>query len=190
MRPYRDRSSSRYADVARSLLWCAVAVILSGCGGSGEPSATGSAADTDPPATRQALTKNQFLAKGDAICADAQAELAVIVARANKARAMPPARQMAELEAIWRRQAQIAREFRDRLAALPPPKGDEPRIAEFMRALDEGIQLSDDVLDQLEAGRRQPPPKLMNDYASAVYRGNALAVGYGFTVCGRSRTGR
>jgi hypothetical protein len=170
------------------LLWCAVAVILGGCGGSGESSARGSAADTDPPAARQALTKNQFLAKGDAICADAQAELALIVARANRARTMPPAGQMAELEAIWRRQAQIARKFRDQFAALPPPKGDEPRIAEFMRALDEGIQLSDDVLDHLEAGR-QPPSKLMKDYASVVYRGNALAAGYGFTVCGRSEAG-
>jgi hypothetical protein len=177
--------------VARSILWCAVAVILSGCGGSGKPSASArdSTTDTDPPATRQALTKNQFLAKGDAICADAQAELAPIAVRANKARALPPADQIAEAEAIWRRQAQIARKFRDRFARLQPPKGDAPRIAEFTRALDEGIQLSDNVLDHLEAGR-QPPSGLMKEYATVVYRGNALAAGYGFTVCGRSEADR
>jgi hypothetical protein len=171
--------------VPRAVCSCALALILAGCGGGDEGNRSSDPAGRSKTASGERLTKNEFLARGDSICADAQAELALIQKRVDKARSMPPSEQGAEVEAIWRRQLEIARRYRARFSALQPPEADDARMREFMRTLNEGIKLSRQIIEYLD-DREEPPREMLEEYGKVVYRGNALAQAYGFTVCGRS----
>lgn len=156
----------------------AAVVLLAGCGGDNGSSAEDEIADKQP-------TKKEYLARGDAICADAQAELARLQPKIQRARtAKSPDERLRLGAAIWRDQLAITERFSDDIRALGAPPGDRERVEEFIRSLDEGADLGREVLQHLEDGE-EPPRTLVEDYAQAAYRGNALARGYGFTVCGR-----
>jgi hypothetical protein len=158
-----------------------LAIVAGGCGGSEDSNEPSRAANT----SAKPLPKKTFLARGDAICADMQSQLIPITQRVERAREMSGARQLEELAEIWRDQRELTQRFRDRFAALSPPKGETARMSEFLDTLDDGLTASDDIVAALEEGR-QPARDVMQRYASAVYRGNVLASGYGFTVCGRT----
>jgi hypothetical protein len=159
----------------------ALSIVAGGCGGSKDSNEPSRAAST----SAKPLSKKTFLARGDAICAEMQSELIPITQRVERARDMSGARQLEELAEIWGDQRELTQRFRDRFAALPPPRGEEARMSQFLDTLDDGLAASDDIVAALEAGQ-QPPRDVMQRYASAVYRGNVLASGYGFTVCGRT----
>jgi hypothetical protein len=152
------------------------ALALAGCGGDGGSAEEG-IADEQP-------TKKQYLARGDAICADAQAELARLQPKIDKARAASGDEQAGLAEEIWREQLEILDGFSSEIKALGAPAGDEERVGEFVRSLDEGEEQGREILDHVEDGE-EPPQELVNDYAQAAYRGNALARAYGFKVCGK-----
>jgi hypothetical protein len=154
-----------------------VALVLAGCGGGDGGSSEEGIADEQP-------TKKQYLARGDAICADAQAELARLQPKIAKARAAPGDEQAELAEEIWRKQLEILDGFSSEIKALGAPAGDEERVDEFVRSLDEGEEQGREILDHVEDGE-EPPQELVNDYAQAAYRGNALARAYGFKVCGK-----
>ena len=154
------------------------ALVLAGCGGGdGGSAAEDGVADKQP-------TKKQYLARGDAICADAQAELARLQPKIEKARAASGDEQAELAEEIWREQLEILDGFSSEIKALGAPAGDEARIEEFVRSLDEGEQKGREILSHVEDGE-EPPQDLVNDYAQTAYRGNALARAYGFKVCGK-----
>jgi hypothetical protein len=152
------------------------ALVLAGCGGDGGSSEEG-IADEQP-------TKKQYLARGDAICADAQAELARLQPKIDKARAASGDEQIELATDIWRTQIEILDSFSSEIKALGAPAGDEERVREFTRSLDEGEEQGREILSHVEDGE-EPPQDLVNDYAQSAYRGNALARAYGFKVCGK-----
>jgi hypothetical protein len=164
-----------------ALVVLTLAVAAGGCGGGNESKSTGGTEST----STKPLSKKTFIARGDAICADLQSQLVPIVSRVERAREMEGARQMSELAAIWHDQRDLTQRFRDRFAALSPPRGEKARVDSFVDTLDDGLDASDEIVSALDAGH-QPSRKVMERYASAVYRGNTLASGYGFTVCGRT----
>ena len=164
--------------MTRVVLLVAV-LFLVGCGG-GDDGSSGEngIADKQP-------TKKEYLARGDAVCGDAQAELARLQPRIQRARSAKSSDERLRLgAAIWRDQLAITERFAADIRALGAPPGDRERVEEFIRALDEGANLGREVLQHLEDGE-EPPQALIEDYARTAYRGNALARGYGFTVCGR-----
>ena len=151
------------------------ALVLAGCGGDG--SSEEGISDKQP-------TKKQYLARGDAICADAQADLARLQPKIDQARAASGDEQIELATDIWRDQIEILDSFSTEIKALGAPAGDEDRVREFTRSLDEGEEQGREILDHVEDGE-EPPQDLVNDYAQAAYRGNALARAYGFKVCGK-----
>jgi hypothetical protein len=153
------------------------ACVLAGCGGGDGGSSEEGVADEQP-------TKKQYLTRGDAICADAQAELARLQPKIDKARAASGDEQAELAEEIWREQLEILDSFSSEIKALGAPAGDEEQVGEFVRSLDEGEQQGREILSHVEDGE-EPPQDLVNDYAQAAYRGNALARAYGFKVCGK-----
>jgi hypothetical protein len=153
------------------------ALVLAGCGGDGDSSAEEGISDHHP-------SKKQYLARGDAICADAQAEVARLQPKIDKARAASRDEQVELAEEIWREQIAILDSFSSEIKALGAPPGDEERVREFVRSLDEGERLGRDILGHVEDGE-EPPRELVEDYAQSAYRGNALARAYGFKVCGK-----
>jgi hypothetical protein len=154
------------------------ALVLAGCGGGdGGSSAEDAIADKQP-------AKKQYIARGDAICADAQAELARLQQKIDEARAASGDEQVELAEEIWLEQIRILDSFSSEIKALGAPPGDEERVREFVRSLDEGERLGRDILGHVEDGE-EPPQELVNNYAQSAYRGNALARAYGFKVCGK-----
>jgi hypothetical protein len=152
-------------------------VAVAGCGG-GEAAPSG-VADEQP-------TKTEYLARGDAICSDAQADLARLQPKINAAAdARSEAEQAKLIGQIWREQLRILENFGSQIKALGAPSGDEERVREFVRSLDEAKALGDKVVARLEAGK-EPPQDLIEGYARTAYRGNELARAYGFKVCGRT----
>lgn len=163
--------------MTRAVVLVAV-LLLVGCGGDDGSSGEDGIADKQP-------TKKEYLARGDAVCADAQAELARLQPRIQRARSAKSTEERLRLgAAIWRDQLAITERFAADLRELGAPPGDRERVEEFIRALDEGANLGREVLQHLEDGE-EPPQALVEDYAQTAHRGNALARGYGFTVCGR-----
>jgi hypothetical protein len=153
-------------------------VALAGCGGGDDAASTG-VAEKQP-------TKQEYLARGDAICADAQADLARMQPKIEAASTAGSEEEQARLIGqVWREQLRILASFGGRIKALGAPPGDEARVREFVRSLDDAKALGDKVLARLEDGE-DPPQDLLEDYARTAYRGNELARAYGFKVCGRS----
>jgi hypothetical protein len=155
-------------------------LVLAACGGGDE------AATTRPESelSDKKPTKKEYLARGDAICADAQAELARLQPKIDKARAASGDEQVELVEEVWREQIRILDSFSSELKALGAPPGDDAQVRVFVRSLDEGEKLGREVLTHVEDGE-EPPEPLINDYAQSAYRGNALARAYGFKVCGK-----
>jgi len=169
----------------------ALALVLAGCGGEGGSGtdAASSGADTTPDAGGD---RASYIAAGDAICRDAQAEAAQLLRSAQElqqqAESLGRDAFLAKAADFWDEQIAFAEDFRSRFAELDPPEADESRHAEFLASVDEGVELGREIQGTLEAG--QPVPDSLTDrYAQSVAEGNELARTYGFEVCGRE-TGR
>jgi hypothetical protein len=158
-------------------------LLLAGCGGGGNggsPNAESGVSDKKP-------TKKDYLARGDAICADAQAELARLQPKIKQASAASGDKQTELAAEIWREQITILDNFSSEIKALGAPAGDEERVREFARSLDHGERLGREITGHLEDGEK-PPQSLLDEYAQAAYRGNTLAAAYGFKVCGTTES--
>jgi hypothetical protein len=160
-----------------------VLLALAGCGGGsdGSPTTTAESGISD-----RTPTKQDYLARGDAICADAQADLARLGPEIERASTAPEDEQPELVRDVWREQVRILDRFSTKIKQLGAPPGDEARVREFVRSLDDGERLGGEIVGYLEDGEA-PPQSLMNRYAQVAYRGNALAQAYGFKVCGRTR---
>jgi hypothetical protein len=137
----------------RALCLALLAVALGGCGSEGDSEAT----------------REDYLAEGDALCAEAQAEAELL-------------RQAADL---WDEQIEFAERFRDRFADLESPPGDEARVRVFLESIDDGIGVGREIQDVLADGK-EPSSELVQSYGRIAARGNTLAQAYGFQVCGGS----
>jgi hypothetical protein len=159
-----------------------LALLLAACGGGDDAAST----NTEGGISDKQPSKAAYLARGDAICADAQAELARLQPKVKQARAASGDRQVELATGVWREQIRILDGFSSDIKALGAPAGDEERIREFARSLDEGERIGREITSHLEDGE-EPPQSLVEDYAQAAYRGNTLAQAYGFKVCGNTQ---
>jgi hypothetical protein len=158
---------------------------LAACGSSdSEESAT----DTTTVAAGDAAAREEYLAEGDALCAEGQTEAAELARRAQEIQARSgtaPDEELFEQAAdIWNDQVRLVERFRDRLGDLEPPPGDEARVEEFLVALDDGLEIARAIQSSLADGE-QPSAEQLQSYAETVQRGNTLARAYGFKVCGQ-----
>ena len=141
------------------------ALAFAGCGG-GEESSTTSTTTSGGP-----LTKEQFLARGNAICRTGTYEIDQAADRVFTGR-KPSAAQLQQFAdlAVPAVQAQI-----DGIRALAPPEGDEDQVSAILDAAQQGNDKVEADPSLLAAGQEGDDP-----YDQA----NELASDYGLTECG------
>jgi hypothetical protein len=185
----RDPIGTR--PLLRRALLVAVAFLLAGCGGSeGEEAeqATGTRAGATT-GERDTPSKRQFIAQGDAICADVQVDAADLARRAQELQAesdeLPRQEFLARAADFWADQIRLAEGFLERLEGLGVPSGDEPQVEEFLQSIEDGIATAQEIQNTLSGGE-DVSQALVAEYGQTVARGNTLARDYGFRVCGRT----
>jgi hypothetical protein len=157
----------------RALCLALLAVTLGGCGSEGDSEAT----------------REDYLAEGDALCAEAQAEAAEFAQRGQEIEGrrdtITDAELLRQAADLWDEQIEFAERFRDRFADLESPPGDEARVRVFLESIDDGIGVGREIQDVLADGK-EPSSELVQSYGRIAARGNTLARAYGFQVCGGS----
>ena len=145
-----------------ALMGLSGALILAGCGGGSSSSTSG-----------EALSKSQFLAQGNAICAKGGKQIQEAgkkVFTSSKAPSQAAQEKFATDTIIPNVQQQI-----DGIEALPPPSGDEAQV----QAITDAAQSALDKAKQ--------DPSLLTDQSGGgdpFAQANKLADSYGLTKCG------
>jgi hypothetical protein len=174
------------------LQWQALVLVVAsvvGCSGSEEQAEP--ATETQATTTRggQTPSKQAYIAQGDAICSDLGSDLAELQRRGQKLQAQSDELSTAEFleraASFWGDQIQVMEGFRGDFARLGAPPGDEERVEQFLKSIDNGIAIAREMKATLEDGR-EVAASTVEDYGQTVVRGNTLAQAYGFEVCGRS----
>jgi hypothetical protein len=143
-------------------------LIAAGCGGGGDDSDTSSASATTGP-----LSKAEYIAKGDQICA--QGTLVIGQAGREQFGSSQPTRE----QAVQFGQDTVVPSLEDTLAklrALQPPPGDQAKTTAIYDALEKG-------LDQL---KQDPNLFVESSSGGAFAEANQVAQAYGFKQCGQS----
>jgi hypothetical protein len=149
-------------------------VTLVGCGGNGGGSAT-------------ALSKADYIAKGDAICAQKRQQRGQLVNEVQNAIAsgVNSASDAHRVHDISNQAADYIDQLASELQALPKPTGDEQILDTLLSTVSAeatDIRHFADAVDSLDASQiRSFGEAAQSDGAKAV----GIAQGYGFTVCGQ-----
>src|SRR6266508_1553588 len=145
-------------------------------------------AESERTVTETRPTEAAYIAKGDALCADVQVDAAKLLRDAEALQAKEERLTKPEFlrraAAFWSKQIAFIERFHRRFKALGAPPGDEARVREFLRSIDDGLRTAREIQTTLGRGK-EVPRSLVEEYGRAVVRGNTLAQAYGFQVCGR-----
>jgi hypothetical protein len=158
-------------------------VTLVGCGGNGGGSTV--VVTTAPTAT--ALSKADYIAKGDAICAQKRQQRGQLVNEVHNAIAsgVNSASDAHRVHDISNQAADYVDQLASELQALPKPTGDEQildTLLSTVRAEATDIRHFADAVDSLDASQiRSFAEAAKSDGDKAI----AIAQGYGFKVCGQ-----
>jgi hypothetical protein len=166
------------------------AVVLAGCGNGGDESEAPEAAATTVSQTAVDMpTKAEYIAQVDAICADVQADAAELRRQAQELQAqsdeLPKTEFLEQAAGFWGEQIRVTESFRERVAQVDPPPGDEDTVGQFVESIDDGLTIAREIEETLEGGD-DVAASTVEEYRQAVVRGNALARAYGLEVCGRT----
>jgi hypothetical protein len=187
----KESFEDRYAmSTHRVIIACLVSIVLAigACGGDDEPS--GAKTTTGDRKTSTGPTRAEYLARGDALCAEVQTEAADLARRAQelkaKSKKLPEAKVLEEAAGLWADQIRLIDEFLARLQALGAPPADEEKVEQFVASIEEGLAIAREIHSTLEQGN-EASPSLLVQYSGVVSKGNTLAQAYGFDVCGRTQ---
>jgi hypothetical protein len=140
----------------------AAAALTAGCGGD-------SGSDVDTTTSGRTLSKSEWIARADAICAPSERK----VDRAVDELLQGPDPSQAELDHYATEVlAPTVQGDIDRIRALPPPEGDEEEVTRILDSAQEGV-------DQLEA-----EGGLIQAGGGPFSEANLLAGNYGLRTCG------
>jgi len=171
----------------------AAAFLFVGCGGSDSHEAgrlTSTRAEATTGTEQASPSKQEYIAQGDAICAEIQADLAGLAQRAEELQAqsdeLPEADFLARAAQLWEDQIGLTEAFLRRFEELVSPPGDEAQVEQFLESIEDGVATAREIQETL-AGGREVPQALVEEYGQTGARGNELARAYGFQVCGQSQ---
>ena len=154
---------SRFRGPAVVLAVVALALIGAGCGDDEK------SGDSEGSGGGSALTKEQFLEQGNAICAAGNAELEAEGAGLGTAPTPGEIEDFALRELVPNIQNQL-----DELRTLTPPAGDEEQVEEILTAAEEGV-----------AAIKEDPARAFDDAGADPFdTANQLAEDYGLVACG------
>lgn len=154
--------------LALSCVAVVAALALGGCGGGDDttPTATTVATDTSTAAA-PALSKEQFIAQADAICAAGDKSLNAAVQSLGNGQPS-----QADLQQFSQVAVPALQEEVDAISALPPPSGDEEQITAMLNAVQNGI-------DEIKSD----PAAIEGDPLSEA---SQIAQDYGLQQCGNA----
>jgi hypothetical protein len=146
----------------------AAAVVAAGCGGSSSSTTTSAASSTT---TQAALTKSEFLAKGNAICKKGNQAINKAAHQQFSKGQKPRASQVQDFvtkTVIPNIQQQITG-----IKNLPPPSGDEAQVTKIVDDAQASLDKAKQNPSLLAGGGKQDPFKQVNKETKA----------YGLTAC-------
>jgi hypothetical protein len=115
------------------------------------------------------LSKAEFIAEADAICAVQQEQLDAVTALQDPER---------ESERVA-----ISEKTLDDLRALPPPQGDEAAVDEIFSGFERSTALTADYVDARRAGDADAADAAMSDAGVVLAEAVSAAGQYGFKTC-------
>jgi hypothetical protein len=135
-------------------------VALGGCGGGDDTTSTvPTVSQTSTTAPAPALTKEQFIAQADAICAAGDKTInAAVQALGDDQPSQADLQQFAQI-AVPALQVQV-----DAIRALPPPSGDEEQITSMLDAVQDGVDEIKSDPSAIEADPLKQADELAQDY--------------------------
>ena len=167
---------------------------LAGCGGGDDDAAdtTPGAADTASAtgtgsAGGEALSKDEFIQRGDAICAGLQKRAAALgrEAQALSGVTLDDPKTTKAAAAIWHKQVDLVADLKRGFDALgPPPDGEETTVGDFRSDISRALALGRQIATALDKG--DDPTALVGDYSQLIDNSNATAGLIGFKVCGQT----
>jgi hypothetical protein len=157
----------RHTRIAATAFACLL-LTAAGCGGGGESS--------------EPLTREQFIAQGDRICADFTAESKETEKAFNEALQQNDLKTAADLLATNTEQMGIAvQEF----ANLIPPEEDKETIDEFVSISRQQVEVANDLLVAVRAGDETALRSADKSGRSLDAEARRIAKGFGMKECGR-----
>jgi hypothetical protein len=161
---------------------------VAACGGGDDDAATTVQATADGTgAGGDALPKDEFIRRGDAICKDLQTKAAALGREAQELSGVPlddPATTKAAAR-IWHKQVDLVDDLKTRFDALgPAPEGEETTVADFRSDISRALELGRQIATALDKG--DDPTALVGDYTDLIDNSNATAGLIGFKVCGQT----
>jgi len=167
----RGRAHARTAGGRAGLALIAVLALglLAGCGGGGDEAAdTDAVAETSSEPT-VAISRDQVISEGDAICAEVNAAIAGLAASS------------ATPTIIYSQQADLYSGMVERLRGL---EGDDAELTEVFAAGRDLIAAADEAEAAAESGDATATASAEAEVESALADFNEAAADYGFTECG------
>jgi hypothetical protein len=157
---------TRRPSLALAALATSGALALAGCGGDDDTATTASGGAEAGGASGPALTKDQFIAQADAICAAGDRTIEEAIEALGRGGEPSPADlHQFSIIAVPAIQQEV-----DAIEALPPPEGDEDEVEAILAAVQKGI-------DEI----RSDPTSIESDPLAEADR---LAEDYGLEQCG------
>jgi predicted small secreted protein len=139
------------------------ASLLAGCGGGGEDSSSG-----------KSISKEDFIAKADAICAKGTKRLqAAIFAALKNPRNLTKVSEAQQIDIVKTAMVPNVSREAEELRALDVPEGDEEKIDAMIGALEEGVETA------------EQDPQAVTQSSDVVFGiSSRIAAEYGLTACG------
>lgn len=141
---------------------------IAGCGG-------GDDEDSGP------LTKDEYIAQADQICADTKTETDALEPEFNAADEAGDVDGAADILAEG---SDITKDAFDEIEALEPPEEDQATIDEFISLSQQQIDLGDQIVDAIRAGDDAAIDDLSAQAEDLEQQSDAIADEYGMVDCG------
>ena len=144
------------------------ALVGAGCGGDDETSGGG-----------ETLTKQEWIAKADAICADAQERIQKLG---------DPGADLGKLAELTGDAKEIIEDEVAAMRDLKPPTGDEQQIDAMLAQVEKGSEAFEALIEAASSGdiaKLQEITAEGSDFSKASAEADRLAKEYGLTKCGR-----
>jgi hypothetical protein len=132
-----------------------------------------------------APTKAEFIRQGDALCRQAQRDLAPLRRQAQAAKSLPEAQQWVAATRLWTAQVRIQARFNARFRALGLPAGDSTARS-LVLGLERGLVLARRVRNAFAARSTTALASSLSAYVRFTTALNRRVAAYGFQVCGRT----
>jgi hypothetical protein len=131
-----------------------------------------------------AVSRGEFIRRGDALCTTVKRQLAPLRVRAEAATSLPEDQKWAAAADIWADQIRIQKRFVARFHAIGLPP-DDRRARDLVSGLDRGVVLAVRVQRAFAARNTAALPGALTSYVRFTTDLNRRVRAYGFRVCGR-----